>query len=294
MARESGLGGSGFEPRGRGGVRPRGRAAIVMAVVALAVAAVGVWLLWTRPAGEEGAAGLAERVQVETPAADEEVASPLTVRGQAPGPWFFEASFSVRLLDGEGRRVAEAVAMTEADWMTEESVPFRATLSFDLPSTTDGTLVLERANPSGLPEHAAAVRVPVRFPATTTLRLFFPDSLRDSRTLDCTRVHPVERRVIARDDPARAALQALLAGPTPEERRRGVLTAVPEGATLREVSIRDGVAVADFDAGLERGVAGSCRVLAIRAQIERTLRALPGVREVVISVEGRTEEALQP
>ena len=42
------------------------------------------------------------------------------------------------------------------------------------------------------------------------------------------------------------------------------------------------------------GVAGSCRVLAIRAQIESTLKQFPSIKKVVISVNGRTGEVLQP
>lgn len=267
---------------------------MALAVLALAGALLGVWLLWIRPAGDGRMEELAGRVRVETPAEDREVTSPLEVRGTAPGAWYFEADFPVRLLDGDGRRIAETPAAAEGEWMTEGPVPFRATLTFPLPATTEGTLVLERANASGLPEHDAEVRIAVRFPETVAVRVFFPDSSRDPGALDCRAVHPVERRVVASGDRARAALEALLAGPTPEERRRGILTALPEGATLRELTIRDGVALADFGAELERDVGGSCRVLAIRAQIERTLRDRPGVRRVVISVDGRTEEALQP
>jgi spore germination protein GerM len=39
---------------------------------------------------------------------------------------------------------------------------------------------------------------------------------------------------------------------------------------------------------------GSCKISAIRAQIERTLMPFPGVESVVISVEGDVAGALQP
>ncbi|MFP3868831.1 MAG: GerMN domain-containing protein [Desulfobacteraceae bacterium] len=54
------------------------------------------------------------------------------------------------------------------------------------------------------------------------------------------------------------------------------------------------MARADFDQTLEYRVAGSCRVQAIRAQIEHTLRQFPTVTEVVISINGKTEEILEP
>ena len=49
--------------------------------------------------------------------------------------------------------------------MTDAFVPFSAELSFEKPTTSTGTLVLERSNASGLPEHDAELRVPVRFAA---------------------------------------------------------------------------------------------------------------------------------
>ena len=81
----------------------------------------------------------------------------------ARGSWFFEAEFPVRLLDARDSVVARGVARATGDWMTPEYVPFSLTLDFEPPDTEEGTLILERSNPSDLPEHAASVRLPVRF-----------------------------------------------------------------------------------------------------------------------------------
>lgn len=102
-------------------------------------------------------------IQVSSPHADAVIQSPLTVSGQARGTWYFEASFPVRLLDGNGNEIAVVPAQAQSDWMTEDFVPFLATLTFTAPATPTGTLVLEKDNPSGLPENAAEVRIPVRF-----------------------------------------------------------------------------------------------------------------------------------
>ncbi len=91
------------------------------------------------------------------------IASPLTVTGEARGPWYFEADFPVRLLDGFGNEIALAIATAQGDWMTTDFVPFSATLTFSPPATATGTLILEKDNPSGLPENAAAVHIPVSF-----------------------------------------------------------------------------------------------------------------------------------
>ncbi len=113
--------------------------------------------------GLTGAAG--ELVRLTYPVSGGVVRSPLFVRGEARGGWYFEADFPLRLEDAEGRVLASVPARASGEWMTEEFVPFTAKLSFDRPSTPTGTLILERSNPSGLPEHDASLRIPVRFPA---------------------------------------------------------------------------------------------------------------------------------
>lgn len=104
-----------------------------------------------------------DKIRVSFPAADDVVASPLTVRGEARGNWYFEASFPVRLLDAEGHELAAVSAQAESDWMTTEFVPFSVTLNFGTPATETGTLVLQKDNPSGLPEHDDSISIPVRF-----------------------------------------------------------------------------------------------------------------------------------
>lgn len=89
------------------------------------------------------------------------VTSPLTITGQARG-WYFEASFPVRLLDSAANEIAITPAQAQGDWMTTGFVPFQATLTFETASQ-NGTLVLEKDNPSGEPQNDASLSVPVRF-----------------------------------------------------------------------------------------------------------------------------------
>ncbi|MES2306540.1 MAG: Gmad2 immunoglobulin-like domain-containing protein [Gemmatimonadota bacterium] len=108
-------------------------------------------------------AAIVDRIELRTPLPEALLSSPLTVEGKARGPWFFEASFPVYLLDAKGDTIAATPAHAIGEWMTTEFVPFKATLSFSLPASKTGTLILSKDNPSGLPEHAAELRVPVRF-----------------------------------------------------------------------------------------------------------------------------------
>lgn len=102
-------------------------------------------------------------IKADTPLPNETVKSPLLVSGIARGVWFFEGSFPVRLFDDEGREIAAGIARAEGEWMTTEFVPFRATLNFEKPSTETGELVLEKDNPSGLPEHDDKLVIPIKF-----------------------------------------------------------------------------------------------------------------------------------
>jgi hypothetical protein len=102
-------------------------------------------------------------IQVSAPESGARIESPLTVRGEARGNWYFEATFPLRLLDSEGNVLAMGYAEARGEWMTTEFVPFTGTLTFVAPRNGEGLLILERANPSGLPQNADEVRIPVEF-----------------------------------------------------------------------------------------------------------------------------------
>jgi hypothetical protein len=104
-----------------------------------------------------------ENIKLEIPLPNALISSPLEVRGEARGTWYFEASFPIELLDGNGVRLASYYAQAEGEWMTVEFVPFNTILTFETPTTTTGTLILHKDNPSGLPEFDDQIRIPVRF-----------------------------------------------------------------------------------------------------------------------------------
>ncbi len=107
--------------------------------------------------------GKADLIRVASPRPDDVITSPLAIKGEAWGVWFFEGSFPVRLLDEDGNEIASAVAQAQDEWMTENFVPFRTTLQFVSPAIKKGTLVFEKDNPSGLPEYSDELRIPVLF-----------------------------------------------------------------------------------------------------------------------------------
>lgn len=109
-------------------------------------------------------------VQLHSPRPNQEIASPLEIRGEARGIWFFEASFPVILTNWDGLIIAQHYATADGEWMTEDFVPFTSTLEFESPYKEGdpdffkrGTLILRKDNPSGLPEHDDALEIPVVF-----------------------------------------------------------------------------------------------------------------------------------
>jgi len=111
-------------------------------------------------------------IKVASPRANDLVTSPLLIKGEARGNWYFEASFPVKLFDANGEIVPLEPgyimargdpATGEVNWMTTEYVPFEATLTFQEPATATGLLVLEKDNASGLPEFDDQISIPVRF-----------------------------------------------------------------------------------------------------------------------------------
>lgn len=113
-----------------------------------------------------------EQLFLDIPLPGEVIHSPLVVKGQARGVWFFEASFPLILVDWDGKMIAEGYAQAQADWMTTSYVPFEGTLEFISPAMqatepfNRGALILQKDNPSGLPENDDAVEVPVKFVET--------------------------------------------------------------------------------------------------------------------------------
>ncbi len=102
-------------------------------------------------------------IKIANPRPNQEIKSPLTIKGEAKGPWFFEAQFPIKLLDGNKKIIATAVVHAQEDWMTDEFVTFETVLDFEKPSTKKRTLVLEKSNPSGLNQNADQLEVPVVF-----------------------------------------------------------------------------------------------------------------------------------
>jgi len=103
----------------------------------------------------------ASEIMVTSPQANAQVHSPIEISGSARGSWYFEAVFPIRLLDANGNEIGRAQAQAQGDWTTNDFVPFTAELTYSLSATSNGFLVFNNDNPSGLQQNSKEFRVPV-------------------------------------------------------------------------------------------------------------------------------------
>lgn len=110
-----------------------------------------------------------DNITVTAPTPGAVVESTFTVSGQARGPWYFEASFPLEVLDANGNQLLITPVQADGEWMTEDFVPF--SIEITVPDYAgEATIVMHKDNPSGLPEHDASISFPVTIaaPATST------------------------------------------------------------------------------------------------------------------------------
>lgn len=268
---------------------------IVLAVIIVVLAGV---LLWPKPPAENPPAE--ERgIYVDFPKMNEEILSPLKITGYVNGNgWVgFEGQVgTVILTDSEGKELALGILTAVTNWMSLP-VSFETYLQFSSDKDQSGKLIFRNENPSGEPERDKEFVLPVKIKKGSgelvKVKAYFNNSKMDPE-VSCNKVFPVERQVPKTQALARAALEELLKGPINLEEDAGFATSINSGVKIQKLTIESGVAKVDFDDQLEFQVGGSCKVSAIRAQITETLKQFSTVKDVVISINGRTEDILQP
>jgi hypothetical protein len=169
-------------------------------------------------------------------------------------------------------------------------------LSYPAPTTTDpnGTLDLfEYSTQDG--SEINKVTIPIKFPQgeALTVQVFFSNSERDPMHLDCAKVYPFDRRIAKTSATAQATIAELLKGPYDNEKSLLYFTSIPQGVVVNSVTIANGTAKVDFNKNVEEG-GGSCSMAARTSQIRQTLLQFPSIKQVILSVEGKTDPIFQP
>lgn len=229
-------------------------------------------------------------IKVDNPQPNQEIQSPFIVKGKARGNWYFEAVFPVKLLDENGNVIVQTQARALNDWMTEDFVPFEAVLTFSVPEDQNGTLVLQKDNPSGLPKNDAEIRIPVALKATgqlRTVKLYYYNSNLDkdsSGNVMCSRqgLVAVERAIPITNTPIQDAIKLLISGNiTEEEKAQGITTEYPlQGFSLVAASLNNDVLTLTFDDPDSKTSGGSCRAGILWFQIEATAKQFSGIQQV--------------
>ena len=144
--------------------------------------------------------------------------------------------------------------------------------------------------------------MPTVAPEYSTIKVFFSNTNEDPGTLNCGITYPATREIFRLTtnwesrlgELAYLAIRELLKGPTETEKSLGFFTSINTDSNIKTIAIENGIARVDFNDRFNEGVAGSCKVEAIRSQVAETLKQFPEIKEVIISVEGDSEETLQP
>ncbi len=224
------------------------------------------------------------------------------IEGSALGSWYYEGVFPVRVLNQQGEAIGTVMATASSDWMTDGMVPFTCVLDVDLEQESIVVIRFDKGNPSGLPDNEDSAKITVTLKPyqsesekdTISLKVFFGNTKFNPEVSDCSLVYPVTREVDETVAVGRAALEELFKGPLPVELEQEYYTTINEGVEILSLSIEDGIAQVDLSSQLQEGVGGSCMVTTIRAQIEETLKQFPTVDSVIISVDGNSQDILQP
>ena len=151
------------------------------------------------------------------------------------------------------------------------------------PAPSEETSTQPSGEPSGSTDPGSSV-APTPTPSGTTIvrAYFWLGGLPGSEGLVA-----VLREIPGTKSVAKAAVNALLAGPTSAEAGRAITTAIPDGSQLLSLSIDGGVAAVDLSAEFESG-GGSASVLTRLGQMVYTLTQVPTVKSVVFQIEGVT------
>ena len=209
-----------------------------------------------------------------------EAANPVIVSGHART---FENNVALRVRGRDGL-VAEGFTTSRGE-MGQHN-PYRATLWLTRdPGKTIVVEALEYSAKDGAETNLARVEKPFSTQLVNAV-LYLPDE-------KCTGVSPHTRAIPKSISMARLLVEALIAGPTAQERSKGAAAVFPSGSRVESVNLRDGVLTVDFNERLQN-VGGACRAQMIRASVSETLRHLPGIRKVVITAAGSEKLALQP
>lgn len=261
-------------------------------------------------------------IRLDSPHPNDKVKSPLLIKGEARGQWFFEASFPVEIRNVEGEVIAQGFAQAKKDSLTEDFIPFEALLTFQ--AEGEGRLFLHKDNPSGLSENDDFLEVPIFLDRVTAqtpcteeakvcpdgstvvrtgpdcqftscpdardIKIYYYDSNLDkdsSGNISCSSkgLVPLVKKIALTSTPIQDAIKTLLAGDTDGVgKSKGLNTEYPlEGLSLKGASLKEGNLILEFEDLYGKTGGGSCRTNILWSQIKATAMQFPEVKHVTYS-----------
>ncbi|MDO8583559.1 MAG: Gmad2 immunoglobulin-like domain-containing protein [bacterium] len=231
-----------------------------------------------RPVPEGMICGEQNAICVSKDLVNASVSNPIEATGTAR---VFENQFSWKIQDAKGVTVVEGNIMASSTGDDPSAFFSIRTFLTSVPKTATGTLVLfdNSAKDGAVID---TLNLPIKFP-TKTADVTLYVSPKKTGT-DCAKTAEEIVTIPKSSLPVEASIRTLIASEK---------TAIPKGTQLKSIALSKGTLNLIFSSELDGG--GSCRITAIRAQIEKTAMQNSNVKKVVISVEGKTpEESLQP
>ena len=151
----------------------------ILAVLIIALA----WLFFTTPVEAPTASSSQATTSASVPTATENTASstepldasvvvqmPLPnaivshsfdVSGSAPSGWFFEATFPIQVRDANDDLIGTSIGQAQEDWTKPGPITFTSQIQVDASYEGPADLILLKDNPSGDPENADEVTIPI-------------------------------------------------------------------------------------------------------------------------------------
>lgn len=228
-----------------------------------------------------------------TPQENAEIGLPVEITGVAR---VFENNLNVRVKDKEGNILGEN-NVTALSPDIGKFGEFKFSLNYYEPKTEEGYVeAFDYSAKDGTVENLDSVSIRFGKVEAQIIKTFYSNTQKDPGGRYCSRTYAVDRRIPKTDAPARAALEEMLLGPTNAEGVAGYFSSIAlyPKIEIQRLVIENSIANVDFNDALNMQGGGSCKVAAIRSQIESTLKQFTTIKKVVISVNGNIDEVLQP
>lgn len=226
-------------------------------------------------------------VRLNLPKENDVVTSPLLIQGSAR---VFEAVVSYEIRSLNETVLATGFTMTHAEDIGLFG-PFETEIF--LPAISEPAFYLDvfwHSPEDGRRLDVVRRRLTLANQEKSTVDVYFSDEA-EVNAGDCSAVD-VEKRTIARTiRVGEYAIRELLKGPT----KSWAISMIPEWTEYESLTITNGEAVLRLTSpSIQEWSGGSCKVQAIRSQIEETLKQFSSVNTVRIIVNGEEDSILQP